>query len=209
MSHDVVLAGGRVVDPETGFDGVCDVRIDGDVVTAVGDRSAERRSSTWEGSWSLLASSTCTAMRRRCRGGASRRVTGSPPRSISRPVGRRWTCVCERGEAGFPDQLRVLGVVGGGRMYVMADGPLDGGAASIFGGLVGTEWRQAATTTQLARTSTRCRPTLLPALSVSACHRLPPGWIRPSTSRFAELAAAAGVPTLAPRVTSSSWHRRR
>ena len=38
MSHDLVLAGGRVVDPETGFDRVCDVGIDGDSVTAVGDR---------------------------------------------------------------------------------------------------------------------------------------------------------------------------
>ena len=31
------------------------------------------------------------------------------------------------------------------RMHVVADGPLDGGAAAIFGGLVGTEWQQAAT----------------------------------------------------------------
>ena len=27
--HDLVLAGGRVVDPETGFDRICDVGIDG------------------------------------------------------------------------------------------------------------------------------------------------------------------------------------
>ena len=32
MSHDLVLAGGRVVDPETGFDRVCDVGIDGGLV---------------------------------------------------------------------------------------------------------------------------------------------------------------------------------
>ena len=38
MSHDLVLAGGRVVDPETQLDRVCDVGIDGDSVTAVGDR---------------------------------------------------------------------------------------------------------------------------------------------------------------------------
>ena len=37
MSHDLVLAGGRVVDPETGFDRVCDVGIDGGSVTALGE----------------------------------------------------------------------------------------------------------------------------------------------------------------------------
>ena len=39
MSYDLVLASGRVVDPETGFDRVCDVGIDGDSVTAVPVRS--------------------------------------------------------------------------------------------------------------------------------------------------------------------------
>ena len=38
MAHDLVLAGGRVIDPETGFDRVGDVGIDGDSVTAVGGR---------------------------------------------------------------------------------------------------------------------------------------------------------------------------
>ena len=37
MAHELVLAGGRVVDPETGFDRVCDVGIDGGSVTAIGD----------------------------------------------------------------------------------------------------------------------------------------------------------------------------
>jgi dihydroorotase-like cyclic amidohydrolase len=37
VAFEVVLAGGRVVDPETGFDRVCDVGIDGDSVTAIGD----------------------------------------------------------------------------------------------------------------------------------------------------------------------------
>src|SRR6476646_7235239 len=37
MSHELVLAGGRVVDPETGLDRVCDVGIDGDSVAAIDD----------------------------------------------------------------------------------------------------------------------------------------------------------------------------
>jgi predicted amidohydrolase len=37
MTHDLVLAGGRVLDPETGVDRVCDVGIDGGSITAVGD----------------------------------------------------------------------------------------------------------------------------------------------------------------------------
>ena len=37
MPHDLVLSGGRVVDPETGLDRMCDVGIDGRRVAAVGD----------------------------------------------------------------------------------------------------------------------------------------------------------------------------
>ena len=37
VSHELVLAGGRVIDPETRFDRICDVGIDGASVTAVGD----------------------------------------------------------------------------------------------------------------------------------------------------------------------------
>jgi predicted amidohydrolase len=33
--HDLVLSGGRVVDPESGLDGVRDVAIDGGSVTAI------------------------------------------------------------------------------------------------------------------------------------------------------------------------------
>src|SRR3954464_2939648 len=36
--HDLVLAGGRVLDPETGLDRVCDVAIDGGSIAAIGDQ---------------------------------------------------------------------------------------------------------------------------------------------------------------------------
>src|SRR5438270_11398904 len=35
--HDVVLTGGRVLDPQTGLDRVCDVGLDGGSVTAIGE----------------------------------------------------------------------------------------------------------------------------------------------------------------------------
>ena len=37
------------------------------------------------------------------------------------------------------------------RMHVVADGPLDGSAAAIFGGLAGTEWQEAASAAQVVR----------------------------------------------------------
>lgn len=37
MTHDLVLAGGRVLDPETGVDRVCNAGIDGGPIAAVGD----------------------------------------------------------------------------------------------------------------------------------------------------------------------------
>ena len=153
MSHDVVLAGGRVVDPETGLDRVCDVGIDGDSITAVGDRlegattvdvgglvvapgfvDLHSHAQTLPGRRLQACDGVTTALDLEAgRAPVDARVRDEKrsevPRSTtaSRRRGRRRACTWS------------------------ADGPLDGGAAAIFGGLVGTEWQQAATAAQLAR----------------------------------------------------------
>ena len=43
MVHDVVFAGGRVVDPETGLDELHDVAIDGRRIAAIGDALDQTR----------------------------------------------------------------------------------------------------------------------------------------------------------------------
>ena len=81
-------------------------------------------------------------------------------------------------------------------MHVMADGPLDGGAAAIFGGLVGTEWQQAATAAQVARILDQVSTDLAAgAVGVGVLIGYTPGVDPAEYLAVAELAAAAGVPT--------------
>ena len=115
--YDLVLAGGRVIDPETGSDSVCDV----------GDRRSfgSRRSGTASRAPrpSMSAGSSSPPWLRRppqprpdAAGTATpARATGSPPCSTSkpavRPVDRAYAREAQRGS---PIHYRVLGVVGGG-----------------------------------------------------------------------------------------------
>ena len=81
-------------------------------------------------------------------------------------------------------------------MHVVADGPLDGSAAAIFGGLVGTEWQQAATAAQLARILDQVSTDLAAgAVGVGVLIGYTPGVDPSEYLAVAELAAAAGVPT--------------
>ena len=82
------------------------------------------------------------------------------------------------------------------RMHVIADGPLDGGAAAIFGGLVGTEWQQAATAAQVARILDQISTDLAAgAIGIGVLVGYTPGVDPAEYLAVAELAAAAGVPT--------------
>ena len=56
--YDVVLAGGRVMDPESGTDAVLDVGIRGDRIEALSEEPLAGGSSTRRASWWRPASST-------------------------------------------------------------------------------------------------------------------------------------------------------
>ena len=152
MSHDVVLAGGRVVDPETGFDRVCDVGIDGDTVTAVGG-GLDGATKVDVGGLVVapgfvdIHSHAHTLPGRRLQ--ACDGVTTALDLEAGRaPVELAYAREAERGS---PINYGFSASWAAARMHVVADGPLDGGTAAIFGGLVGTEWQRAATPAQLAR----------------------------------------------------------
>ena len=114
-SHDLVLRGGRVLDPETGLDrSTTSASADGRSSRSA-TRSTARRRSTSPGSSSRLASSTCTATRRRLPGRrlqACDGVTTALELEAGPRAGR--ARVRARGAAGFADPLRLLGVVGRG-----------------------------------------------------------------------------------------------
>ena len=197
MSHDLVLAGGRVVDPETGFDRVCDVGIDGDSVTAVGDRLDGATTVDVGGlvvapGFVDLHSHAQTLPGRRLQ--ACDGVTTALDLEAGRaPVELAYAREAKRGS---PINYGFSASWAAARMHVIADGPLDGGAAAIFGGLAGTEWQQAATAAQLARIVDQVSTDLAAgAVGVGVLIGYTPGVDPAEYLAVAELAAAAGVPT--------------
>ena len=81
-------------------------------------------------------------------------------------------------------------------MHVLADGPLDGSAAAIFGGFVGAAWQRAATATQLARILDQIETDLAAgAVGVGVLLGYTPGVDPAEYVAVAALAASAGVPT--------------
>src|SRR5207344_250369 len=82
------------------------------------------------------------------------------------------------------------------RMHVIADGPLDGGAAALFNGLIGAAWQRAATETEVARILEQLSSDLAAgAIGVGVLIGYTPGVDPAEYLAVAELAASAGVPT--------------
>ena len=197
MSHELVLAGGRVVDPESGFDRVCDVGIDGDSVTEVGDRldgatTVDVRRLVVAPGFVDLHSHAQTLPGRRLQ--ACDGVTTALDLEAGRaPVEIAYAREAERGS---PINYGFSASWAAARMHVVADGPLDGGAAAIFGGLTGTEWQRAATAAQLARILDQVSNDLAAgALGIGVLMGYTPGVDPAEYLALAELAAATGVPT--------------
>src|SRR4029079_404318 len=82
------------------------------------------------------------------------------------------------------------------RMHVMAGGPLNGSMTAVFGGLVGTEWQQAASATQVARILDQIETDLAAgAVGVGVLIRYTTRGDPAEYLAVAALAATAGVPT--------------
>jgi dihydroorotase-like cyclic amidohydrolase len=197
VSYDLVLAGGRVVDPETGFDRVCDVGIDGDSVAAVGDgldgaTTVDVRGLVVAPGFVDLHSHAQTLPGRRLQ--ACDGVTTALDLEAGRsPVEIAYAREAKRGS---PINYGFSASWAAARMHVMADGPLDGGAAALFGGLAGTDWQRAATAAQVARILDRVSTDLAAgAVGIGVLVGYAPGVDPAEFLAVAELAAAAGVPT--------------
>ena len=197
MTHDLVLSGGRVVDPETGLDRVCDVGIDGNSVTAVGDGLGGTTTVDVGGlivapGFVDLHSHAQTLPGRRLQ--ACDGVTTALDLEAGRaPVAMAYAREAQRGS---PINYGFSASWAAARMHVLADGPLDGGAAAIFGGLVGTDWQQAATAVQLTQILEQISTDLAAgAVGVGVLIGYTPGVEPAEYLAIAELAADAGVPT--------------
>jgi hypothetical protein len=197
VPHELVLSGGRVLDPETGLDRQCDVAIDGRRVSAVGD--ALNGSTTIDVGGFVIApgfidlhSHAQTLPGRRLQ--ACDGVTTALELEAGRaPVDRAYAREEQRGSPihfGFSASWAVA------RMHVLANGPLDGGADSMFAGLAGPEWQGAATEAQLARILEQIETDLaVGAIGIGVLIGYTPGVDPAEYLALAQLASLASVPT--------------
>jgi N-acyl-D-aspartate/D-glutamate deacylase len=197
VPHDLVLAGGRVVDPETGFDRVCDVGIDRGSVTALGDRldgvtTVDTGGLVVAPGFVDLHSHAQTLPGRRLQ--ACDGVTTALDLEAGRaPVEAAYAREAKRGS---PINYGFSASWAAARMHVVGDRPLDGGAASVFAGLAGSDWQQAATDAQVARILDQIASDLAAgAVGIGVLMGYTPGVDPAEYLDLAELAAAAGVPT--------------
>ena len=197
MSHDVVLAGGRVIDPETGFDRVCDVRIDGDSVSALGDRLDGATTVDVSG---LVVAPGFVDLHSHAQTLPGRRLQACDgvTTALDLEAGRAPVDVAYAREAtrGSPINYGFSASWAAARMHVVADARLDGSAATIFGGLAGSEWQHAASATQVTRILDQISTDLAAgAIGVGLLIGYTPGVDPAEYLAVAELAALAGVPT--------------
>src|SRR3954451_10274137 len=140
--HDIVLAGGRVLDPETGLDRICDVAIDGASVVAIGD---DLDGATTVGVGGLVVAPGFIDLHSHAQTLPGRRLQACDgvTTALDLEAGRAPVELAYAAEAarGSPINYGFSASWAAARMHVVADGPLDGSAAAIFGGLVGPEWQ--------------------------------------------------------------------
>ena len=197
MPHDLVLVGGRVVDSETGFDRVCDVGIDGDSITAIGDHLD---GVTLLDVGGLVVAPGFVDLHSHAQTLPGRRLQACDgvTTALDLEAGRAPTEIAYAREAeqGSPINYGFSASWAAARMHVVADAPLDGSLAAILGGVAGTQWHQAATAPQVARIIDQVASDLAAgAVGVGVLLGYTPGVDPTEYLAVAELAAAAGVPT--------------
>jgi cytosine/adenosine deaminase-related metal-dependent hydrolase len=197
MTHELVLSGGRVLDPETGADQVCDVGIDGGSVTAVGPGL---RGTTTVDVAGLVVAPGFVDLHSHAQTLPGRRLQACDgvTTALDLEAGRAPVALAYEREAqrGSPINYGFSASWAAARMHVLAGAPLDGGAAAVFGGLIGTEWQQAASASEVARLLDRISTDLAAgAVGVGLLVGYAPGVDPAEYLAVADLAAAAGVPT--------------
>jgi cytosine/adenosine deaminase-related metal-dependent hydrolase len=197
VAHELVLSGGRVVDPESGIDRVFDVGIDGRHVSAVGDTLTGTTTIDVDGyvvapGFVDLHSHAQTLPGRRLQ--ACDGVTTALELEAGRtPVERAYAREAQRGS---PIHYGFSASWAAARMHVMAGGPLDGAARAIFGSMVAPEWQQAASATQVTRILALIEDDVAAgAIGIGVIVGYTPGVDPAEYLAIAHLAASAGVPT--------------
>jgi hypothetical protein len=197
VSYDLVLRGGRVIDPDSGLDAVADVAIDGRSITKVGAGLEGRdvvdvTGLTVAPGFIDLHSHAQTLPGRRLQ--ACDGVTSV----LDLEAGRAPLALAYEREAqrGSPIHYGYSASWAAARMHVMSGIPLDGGMGGVMAGLGDERWQTAASDDQLgAILSQITRDVADGGVGIGILAGYAPGVDPDEYLAVAHIAADAGVPT--------------
>src|SRR3984885_12701892 len=219
--YDVVLRGGRVIDPESGLDAVRDVAIAGDRVAAVGTGLPPGRQDADITGQVVTAGFVDLHSHAHDLGSARLQVTDGVTTALEleagvTPVAAAYAAAAAPGRplnSGFAASWALA------RMAVLAGVTLDGSVATLFANLGDSQWRRAASQAEIARILGTLEPTGPAARWGSACwsgtcpprpprstcespRSRPPAGCRPSPTRGTSSSSPPTGPSTAPRRSS-------
>jgi N-acyl-D-aspartate/D-glutamate deacylase len=198
LTYDVVLRGGRVIDPESGLDAVRDVAIAGDRVAAVGTGLPPGRVETDVDGQVVTAGFVDLHSHAHDLGSAWLRVTDGVTTALEleagvMPVAAAYTAAAA---AGRPVNYGFAASWALARMDVLAGLKLDGSIGSLFANLGNPRWGRAASPPEIDRILGMLESEVADgALGIGMLVAYAPGASPEEYLRVAALAAASGVPT--------------
>ena len=197
-TYDVVLRGGRVIDPESGLDDVCDVGLAGDRVAAVGIGLPAGRLEADVAGQVVTAGFVDLHSHAHDLGSARLQVADGVTTALEleagfTPVAAAYAAAAMTGRPlnyGFAASWTMA------RMAVLADITPDGGAESLFANLANPRWQRAASPTEIGRVLSLLEADVADgALGIGLLLGYAPGTAPEEYVRVAALAAAGGAPT--------------
>ena len=197
-TYDVVLRGGRVIDPESGLDAVCDVAIAGDRVAAVGAGLPPGRQEADVAGQVVTAGFVDLHSHAHDLGSARLQVADGVTTALEleagiTPVAAAYAAAAVTGRPlnyGFAASWTMA------RMAVLADVTPDGSVESLFANLADRRWQRAASATEIDRVLGILEADVADgALGIGLLIGYAPGTTPGEYLRVAALAAASGVPT--------------
>jgi N-acyl-D-aspartate/D-glutamate deacylase len=196
--YDAVLRGGRVIDPESGLDAVCDVAIAGDRVAAVGIGLPPGRQEIDIAGQVVTAGFVDLHSHAHDLGGARLRVTDGVTTALEleagvTPVAAAYAAAAAAGRPlnyGFAASWTLA------RMNLLAGVTSDGSVGPMFANLADPRWRRAASPAEIDRLLGILEADIADgALGIGLLVGYAPGASPEEYLRVAALAAASGVPT--------------
>jgi N-acyl-D-aspartate/D-glutamate deacylase len=198
IQYDVVLRGGRVIDPESGLDAVRDVAIAGDRVAAVGTGLPRGRQEADVTGQVVTAGFIDLHSHARDLGSARLQVMDGVTTALEleagvTPVGAAYTSAAAAGRPlnyGFAASWALA------RMSVLSGVTLDGSVGSLFAGLADPRWRGVASPAEIGRVLEMLEADIADgAVGIGMLLGYAPSTAPEEYLRVAALASASDVPT--------------